>query len=209
MKKLLFVLLVMAGIQHARAQTQTLFSNNGHKTSIGAYGTPSVEFASINGKFAVLTGGYGGVFLNKKIMLGAGAYSLVNNIATDITGTDGKTQYLNYWYTGLVAEYVHNSDKLVHWSVGALVGGGGVSRRERSFFNDNDNNDHFDKYHNYDRTGFFTAQPFANIELNVWKHIRFDVGASYRFVNGSHTEGTTDNDLSGPSVHAGIKAGIF
>jgi hypothetical protein len=153
----------------------------------------------------VLTGGYGGVLLNGKWMLGAGAYSLVNNIALPGVNANGTTDYLNLWYTGLVVEYIHNSDKLIHWTAGTLIGGGGVSRRDKHRFDNNgDHNDY-----NYDRSGLFVAEPFANLEINIIKNLRFDIGASYRVVAGTSTTGITDSKLSNPSVHVGLKAGIF
>lgn len=208
MKKVLLALLVMITVQQAWAQTtqtETLFSAKGNKkTKVGAYGVPAAKFTSIDGNFGVLTGAYGGVLLNNKIMLGAGAYSLVNNIAFKDLNANGQKEYLNLWYTGLVAEYMHNSNKLIHWTVGTLIGGGGVSRREKHHdFNDND--------HDYTRdgSGFFVAEPFANLEVNLIKNLRLDVGASYRFISGTSTTGITDSKLSNPAVHVGLKAGVF
>jgi len=204
MKKILFALLVL-GAQQAWAQhstTETLFSAKKGKTTIGAYGVPAAKLTPIDGKFAVLTGGYGGVLLNKKIMLGAGAYSLVNNVKMPTLNTAGYQDYVNLWYTGFVGEYIHNSDKLVHWTAGALIGGGAVGRRDKW-------DDDFDHDHVYNNTGFFVAEPFANLELNITKFLRLDIGASYRYIAGSNTDGITDGKLSGPSVHLGIKAGKF
>jgi hypothetical protein len=209
MKKILFALLVLgaqqAWAQHAdtKTETETLFSSRkGKKTTVGAYGVPAAKLTPIDGKFAVLAGGYGGVLLNGKIMLGAGAYSLVNNVEMPTLNTSGYQDYVNLWYTGFVAEYIHNSDKLVHWTAGALLGGGGVGRRDKW-------DDDFDHDHVSNATGFFVAEPFANLELNITKFLRLDIGASYRYIAGSNTAGITDGKLSGPSVHLGIKAGKF
>ena len=206
MKKALLALLVLISVRQAwgqTAQTETLFSKGNSTTKIGAYGVPAANLTSINGKFGVLTGGYGGVLLNRKLMLGAGAYSLANNIEAPYAPTyTGHKQYLNFWYTGLAAEYIHNTDKLIHWTAGALIGGGAVSRRDKRNFDD-------DHYHSYDGTGLFVAEPFANVELNITKYIRLDVGASYRWVQGSNTPGISNSDLSNGAVHVGIKAGVF
>jgi hypothetical protein len=204
MKKIFFALVVILSTQHAWAQTQTLFGTGSKAPKLGAYGAPAVQFTSIDGKFGVLTGGYGGVLFNHKLMLGAGAYSLVNNIPLNVMGTDGNNQNLNFWYTGLMAEYIHSNDKLVHWTVGALIGGGGVSRRDKHAYDD-------DVHDNsaFDRTGAFVAEPFANLELNLTKFLKLDVGASYRYVNGTHTVGISDGKLSNGAIHVGLKAGLF
>lgn len=207
MKKILSALLVLvaqqAWAQHAT--TETLFSSKKGKTTIGAYGVPAAKFTPIDGKFGLLTGAYGGVLLNGKIMLGAGAYSLVNNVEMPVVNTGGYKEYVNLWYTGFVAEYIHNSDKLVHWTAGTLLGGGGVGRREK-WGRDYDWEDHDNVS---DASGFFVAEPFANIEVNITKFLRLDIGASYRYIAGSNTIGITDSKLSGPSVHVGLKAGKF
>jgi hypothetical protein len=209
MKKGLLVLLVLIIAQQAwaqTAQTETLFSNKGNKkTKIAAYGAPAAKFTSIDGNFGVLTGGYAGVLFNSKIMLGAGAYSLANNISFPGVNANGNKEYLNLWYTGFVAEYIHNSNKLIHWTAGTLIGGGGVSRREKRYIFDDD--DH--RNYNHDGSGFFVAEPFANLEVNIIKNLRLDVGASYRFIVGTSTTGITDSKLSNPAVHVGLKAGIF
>ncbi|PSL32160.1 hypothetical protein [Chitinophaga ginsengisoli] len=206
MKKILSALLVLAA-QQAWAQhatTETLFSSkSGKKTTIGAYGAPAAKFTPIDGKFGLLTGGYGGVLLNGKIMLGAGAYSLVNNVDMPAVNANAQKEYLNLWYTGFVAEYIHNSDKLVHWTAGALIGGGAAGRRNKNWW-DGDDHDH-----TYDNHGFFVAEPYANVELNITKFLRLDVGASYRYVGGSNTTGITDGKLGGPSLNIGLKAGKF
>jgi hypothetical protein len=205
MKKVIFALLVMVIAQQASAQTETLFSNKGNKkTKIGAYGAPATKFTSIDGNFGLLTGGYGGVLLNNKIMLGAGAWSLTNNIALPGVNAAGNKEYLNLWYTGFVGEYIHNTDKLIHWTAGTMIGGGGVSRRDRKAYFDDD-----DHHHNSDGSGFFVAEPFANLEINIIKNLRFDVGASYRLIVGTSTAGISDSKLSNPAVHVGLKAGIF
>ncbi|SFE87961.1 hypothetical protein SAMN05518672_111143 [Chitinophaga sp. CF118] len=209
MKKVLLALLVLITVQQARAQhaqTETLFSRKGQgKTKVGAYGAPATKFTSIDGNFGVLVGGYGGVLLNNKIMLGAGSWSLVNNIQMPTVNINGNKEYLSLWYTGFVAEYVHNTNKLIHWTAGTLIGGGGVSRREKYRFDDGDN--HNSTHH--DGSGFFVVEPFANLELNIIKNLRFDIGASYRLIRGSSTPGITDSKLSNPTIHAGLKAGIF
>ncbi|SFO56055.1 hypothetical protein SAMN05428949_5756 [Chitinophaga sp. YR627] len=208
MKKILAALLVLAAQQtFAQSNQETLFSakKNGKKTTIGAYGVPAAKFTPIDGKFGLLTGGYGGVLLNGKIMLGAGAYSLVNNVETPTMNTAGYKEYVNLWYTGFVAEYIHNSDKLVHWTAGALLGGGGVGRRDKNRWE----NDDWDHNSVYDQSGFFVAEPFANLEVNITKFLRLDVGASYRYIAGSSTAGITDGKIGGPSLNIGLKAGKF
>ena len=210
MKKNLLALLLFFAAQQAWAQqtdsrTQTLF--NGKRPShLGVYLAPAAKFTPIDGKFGVLTGAYGGVLINKKLMLGAGGWSLVNNIDMPRLNTNDIKQYINLWYTGFVAEYIFNPDKVVHFSAGGLIGGGGVSRRDRFRFASDDDPE---RDYNYDASGFFVAEPFVNIEINLISNLRLNIGGSYRYVAGTNTLGITDSQLNNYAVHVGFKAGIF
>ena len=214
MKKIGLALLVLITAQQAwaqRAPIESLFSNNRtekKKVTVGAYGTAIGKLTPINGKLGVLTGLQGGVLLNNKWMFGAGGYGLANSIkAPKLNVPNEQDEYIQMWYTGLMAEYTHNSNKLIHWSAGALLGGGGVGRDERhhGWHNDDD-----DRHHGWNGgSGFFVAEPFVGVELNITSYLRLNVGGSYRFISGSETPGLKDSDLSGGAFHVGIKAGKF
>ena len=203
MKKITLALLVLVTAQQAWAQhaTESLFGSKG-RTRIGAYGAPAVRFTSIDNKLGVITGGYGGVLLNNKIMLGAGGYSLVNKIAAPRPNVPDDDLDLGLWYTGFVGEYIFKSSKLIHWSAGTLIGGGGVYRDEKNRWRDHDDR-------SYDYSSFFVTEPFVQAELNITSFLRLAVGGTYRLILGSGTPGISDSNLSGPSVMVGLKAGKF
>lgn len=202
MKRLLLAVTVLFLANLAQAQQiETLAGHKGGSKKLSAYGALQGKLTTIDGKLAVITGGYGGVFLNKKILLGAGGYSLTNRVK--VNSTDNREWGL--WYTGGVFEYVHNSDKLFHWSAGALVGGGGVSDREDV---SSGNKDH-DRDIVHASNAVFVAEPFVNAEMNITPYIRLIAGGTYRQILGTGNVGISDGKLSGPSFHLGIKAGIF
>lgn len=179
----------------------------GGKTRIrvGGFGAPTIKYTTFDDKSAILLGGYAGVMLNSKIMLGAGAYALANNIEAPGALADAPAQYWNMWYTGFVPEYTFKSNKLFHAAVGFLIGGGGVYKSERYHgFDDFDDNDK-----EWDYSGFFVGEPHINFEMNITNYLRVAIGGSYRFVQGSKTEGITDSKLSGPAAHFTLKAGRF
>ncbi len=215
MKKIVLALLVLITAQQAwaqHAQMETLFSPKtaGEKkgVSVGGYGTAVGKLTPMNDKLGVLTGLQGGVLLNHKWMLGAGGYGLVNRIKSPRPNVaNDNDQSLQMWYTGLMTEYTHNPQKLIHWSVGALVGGGGVGREDwhSRWHDDDDDRDH--GWH--DGSGFFVAEPFAGVEMNITRFLRLNLSGSYRFIRGSGTPGISDSDLSGATFSLGIKAGSF
>lgn len=198
MKHIMLGCAVLLLSQFAKAQNiETLSNRTSKPSSLGAYGSLQGKITAIDGKFAVLTGGYGGVFLNKKILLGAAGYSLANRIKVP----EQQDRNWRLWYTGAVFEYVFKSDKLFHWSAGALVGGGGVSQRTE--YNKGRDEVHVS-------SGFTVAEPFINAELNITHYLRVVAGGSWRqtFGVGSNV-GISDAKLSAPAFHLGIKAGLF
>ncbi|ASZ13953.1 hypothetical protein KTO58_04330 [Chitinophaga pendula] len=202
MKRTLIATLLLCCACYANAQRIQTLSGHG-KVKVGGYGGPAAKFTSIDNNFTVMAGAYGGVFLDKKFLLGIGGYTNVNNVPATPSKINNQHQYWQMWYGGFNGEYVHNSDKLVHFSVGALIGGGGVFRRTR-FEEINEFDDHFRDY-----SSFFVAEPTINVEVNITTFLRVFAGGSYRFVQGSGTPGITDQKLSGPSAQIGIKAGAF
>lgn len=203
--KIVLVLITMLAAQLSFAQDSKIESlAGGGKTKIrvGGFGAPTIKFTTFDDQLGILMGGYAGVMLNSKLMLGAGAYALVNNIEAARTNAADPTLYWNMWYTGFVPEYTFKSNKLFHAAVSTLIGGGGVMKNERykGFDEDSDNLDY---------SGFFVAEPQVNFEMNITSYLRVAIGGSYRFVSGSSTQGITDDKLSGPAAHFSIKAGRF
>lgn len=198
MKQIMLVCAVLLLSQFAKAQhIETLTSRTGKPSSFGAYGSAQGKITAIDGKFAVMTGGYGGVFLNKKILLGAAGYSLANRIKVP----QQEDRNWNVWYTGAIVEYVFNSDKLFHWSAGTLLGGGGVSQRTE--YRKGRDDVHVS-------SGFAVAEPFINAEMNITHYLRITAGGSWRQTFGTSSGvGITDAKLSAPAFHLGIKAGLF
>ncbi|WP_341837036.1 hypothetical protein WJU16_04005 [Chitinophaga pollutisoli] len=197
MKKLLTVFALLTMIAETQAQDiQTLAGRTGKPKTFGAYGHALGTISAVNGDFAVFTGAYGGVFLNKKWLLGAGAKSLANNVRLETPDRP----HIGFWYTGAVAEYVHNTDKLFHWSAGALVGGGSVSERDKT-------------YHTrdlvYASSAVVVAEPFVQVEMNVTHYLRVVAGGSYRRVFGAGGVNITNDKLSAPGFSLGVKAGLF
>ena len=168
----------------------------------GGYGGIVVKFTSINNQFALLVGGRGGWIINHAFVLGIGGYGLVNDIPSYIIGPFGE-RYVDFGYGGLELEYVFDSDHLIHLSLHALIGGGGV--RYRSEW-ENDAWDP-DSHHSYDAV--FVFEPGMNIDLNVIKWFRLSAGASFRFVRGSTSGVSTNRDLSGPSAMLTFRFGKF
>jgi hypothetical protein len=182
------------------AQEETLLSS-GERVHHGGFGGPVVKFTTINGEFGTLVGGRGGWLINHTVSLGIGGYGLVNNIKTGGV-LHGGDAYLGFGYGGFELEVIVSHNKLVHFTVLGLIGGGSVYSRQKNHWG-------WDPDNGYNHTAIFVGEPGANLELNVTTFFRINAGISYRFVSGSDFASITDSDLSGLSGVLTLKFGSF
>jgi hypothetical protein len=184
----LFVFLVAGP---ALAEDEVLF---GKDVENGGYGGPVIKVSKIKGETAILMGGYGGWLINHSFLVGGGFFGLTNEIEAPIAG---EKYYYDLGYTGLVLEYINSSHKLVHYSVGTLIGAGEVEYDSKISKID------------YDRDSIFVLEPWINWELNISSSFRLGFGVSYRYVDGVRLEGTSEEDLSGATANLTLKFGAF
>ncbi|HEY4611797.1 MAG TPA: hypothetical protein VII11_02320 [Bacteroidota bacterium] len=204
MKHLLLSLIFLFTIP-ALAQEETLIGSG--EVEHGGYGAVVVKFTSVNDDFGVLVGGRGGWIINHTFSIGGAGYGLANNIRAHSVGPFGQ-EFVDFGYGGLDLEYISNSDDLVHFSIHALIGAGGVGFRRG--FGDNDNG--WDNYYDHDShryDAFFIFEPGINIDLNIIKWFRASLGAGYRYISGVNSGASTNADLSGPSGILTFRFGKF
>jgi hypothetical protein len=112
---------------------------------------------------------------------------------------------------GGFVEYSLWSDQLIHLTIPLFIGGG-----ELSLDNRGDDNQQ-DWYSSYGDDYFFVVEPGLQAELNLYKYVRFHLGAGYRIVNGIDYNETSDtenlnlgnSDISGFTLSAGLEIGLF
>lgn len=187
----------------AMADEEILFSGD---IESGGFGGPVVQISQFKGVSALVVGGRGGWIINHSFILGGGGYGLTTNVKADVQ-SDGRDLYLNVNYGGLLLEYVFESDKLLHFSMHALLGGGGVNYTTHRMG---------DEYHNWendsepiDLDAIFVAEPGIALNLNVTKFFRIGAGVSYRYVSGVALEGLTNDDLNGFGANLYFNFGSF
>jgi hypothetical protein len=180
-------------------QEETLIGNG--EVSHGGFGGPVIKFTQIKGEPGVLVGGRGGWIINHSFVIGGGGYGLVNKINANNYFL-GLKPYLNFGYGGVELEYIMHSDKLLHFTVCTLIGGGAVSYRENLW------DDSWDDW-NFPNDAFFVFEPAANVELNIISFFRINAGVSYRFISGADFDDLKDKDLAGVSAVLTLKFGKF
>jgi hypothetical protein len=185
-------------------QVQSLFHGKG---CVG-YGALSNKFTYIDGHFANMVGVYGGVYLNRSFLLGIGAAGLTNDIKVPVEHRAELLEDLSYMYgqVGMMTEYVVASNKAVHVAFNLFSGAGFTFQYERGDWHD----DHeMDWDGSRDEDWFFVVEPGVQLELNLFKWMRFSPGVSYRAVVDSEAMGLSDSKLSDVSYNLTLKFGKF
>lgn len=159
------VLMIPAG---ALAQ-QTLL---GEGVESGGYGGPGMRLTGLNGELAIQAGGQGAWVIGKKYALGGGGYGITSNHEVTETGT---LYEVEFGYGGLLLEYLHDPDRLVHTYGSLLIGVGGVSLRDPSLASDVDD---------VDDDVVLVVEPAVHLGLNVARTFRVGLGAGWRLVTG-------------------------
>ena len=194
MKKYGFLFLSIFLTTSLLAQEETLVGNGFHS---GGYGGPVWKIGLVNGKAGMYSGGRGGWIINHKFVIGGGGYGMIMDVSTDEVSTGGKPLYLDLSYGGFEMEYIHNSDKLIHWTIHTMLGSGSAKLKEH------------DPREAIENDQFYVIEPSFNVDINISSWFRIGFGASYLFAIGADLGGITSSDISGPSGLIILKFGRF
>ncbi len=177
----------------ALGQVEQLIEGN---IESGGFGGPVLKVTSMGGTTGILVGGRGGWIINHTFIVGGGGYGLANYVEASTPGPNGEP-YISFGYGGLELEYVQNWQRLVHFSVGVLIGAGGVGYRDEHYTSD------------VDMRGAFVLEPWAEVHLNVVTFFRVSGGVSYRWVTGANSPAASDSKLSGVAGILTLRFGSF
>ncbi len=143
---------------------------------------PELAVTDLGDSTSELAGLQVGVSVDRALYIGVGGRALVNSIDAGPAFKDVGAG--DFWYAGLTVEYTFLSEKLVHGSIGALVGGGKLDvEGEAGGAKENAN--------------LFVAEGGPNLLFNLTQSTELGLGVGYRYVNGSDFAGLESSDLSG------------
>ena len=204
---IVILLLVLISSFSQAQEMQTLFKG---ARSSGGYAALSNKFTAIDGEYANMVELYGGWFINKRFLLGVGGAATTNyiDVPEEFSTLPGASMSYGYGQFGLVTEYVFGSNKAVHLNFTMLSGAGFTFQYMRPRWNEWDTYDHVDNYDS-DENFFFVIEPGVQLEMNVFKWMRFSPGVSYRKTFGSDAEGLDDDALANVSYNLTLKFGKF
>ena len=178
---LFFILSLFTGMIQLYAQqeeetTQSILSD---KTVISGFGSPFVEFSSVNNQFAVCVGGGGALMIDHTFFIGGYFEGITtNHYMPDLSEfVNIEEPGISFEHGGIWMGYVYKPKKAVHGGLSIKLGWGEIDL-EGDGYNYNPDLD-------YDfRDRIFTVQPQVEVEFNMTKWFKINVGAGYRIVTG-------------------------
>jgi hypothetical protein len=190
-------------------EIRTLIGSDRVRAS-GGYGALTNKFTTIKGQRANMAGIYAGWYINHKFTLGVSGAAVTNNIEVPDTYStvSGKEMSYEYGQFGLLTEYVIGSNRVFHIGIQLFSGAGFTTQYQRYDWDHDDDYD-FDEQNAHDTNWFVVTEPGVNIEVNVFKWMRFCPGISYRAAFGSEGLGMKDKDINGTSLNLSLKFGKF
>ncbi len=198
-------------------ETRYLFENKDIR--ISGFGGPVLSFSEVSGDAALLTGGGGAVLINRTFYIGGFGEGLSSvhtlPVLSVMNSTGDVTDYYdlrtNFGYGGLWAGYIFHPEKVIHAVVSSRIGVGSVSLAENDY--------HIDRYDNIMEDMVFVFTPQVELEVNVFRWLRINAGAGYRFTGGiekqyRNRQGNlvdyfSGKDFSGPQFSLGLLFGVF
>lgn len=107
--------------------------------------------------------------------------------------------YMDFWSAGVFLEYTLWSKKMLHLTFPLFLGYGEVQMDGKGD----------DYYPDLDESNFFLVEPMAQMELNLHRNLRINAGAGYRWVSDMTYRNFNQSAISGLTISAGLKMGLF
>lgn len=180
----------------------------GKEKEITGFGNVDFRIGEVVSQQALIMGAYGGILVNKNVMLGVAGYGIATESQFEGFNPETREQRdLNIYggYAGMLMGFKIASKEIIHLSVPMVIGAGHLDISDDNYFDLSNGDNDF----NLESTAFFVFEPSALLELNVSHHFRLGFGAGYRLVRGSNLKNLNDNDLSGFSGVVSFQLGKF
>jgi hypothetical protein len=183
MKKLIYLTLILsfsAGMNLLFAQvegdsTRYLLTE---KTVISGFGSPFVEFSSVDNQFAVCLGGGAAMLINQTFFIGGYFEGIVtNHYREDLqTIVEAEKPKIAFEHGGIWLGYIYKHKKAIHGGLSAKLGWGEIDLKDGESGNPASDYDYRDR--------IFTIQPQVEMEFNMTEWFKINAGVGYRFVSG-------------------------
>jgi hypothetical protein len=173
----LFACVTSLYAQEKNDTTQVLLSD---KVVLSGFGSPFVEFSSVNSEFAVCLGGGAGLMINRTLFIGGYFEGIMtNHYREDLkTIVNIEKPTISLEHGGIWLGYVYKPKSAIHGGLSMKLGWGEIDLEGNGYTYDTNLvvSDFADK--------IFTVIPQAEVEFNMTKWFKINVGVGYRFVTG-------------------------
>jgi hypothetical protein len=192
MKKVLIIIsfFLVSGLIYSQEKDEIRTLIGQKNIHFSGFGGPMMNITAINGEFAFMMGGGGGIMLNDFFI---GGYGM--GLATSIPYGNG-TERLDFGYGGLWIGYNIKAKKMIHPAVHLQLGWGNISREDHETYD-------------YDPDNVFVITPALEMELNVTRFFKFGIGACYSIVTSVNDPNFSSVDFNNPGAFISFKFGGF
>ncbi|MBN1594890.1 hypothetical protein JW933_03085 [candidate division FCPU426 bacterium] len=194
----------LLAMQKPAYEAETLFASRIY--AHGGYGAFGNKITTYDGKTGYMAGGRGAWIINHCFLLGGGGYGATCPAIEREFAQEQKK--LKFGYGGLELGYVFTPHRLLHFSLQALIGAGGIGYVEEVITGRDEYGNDIIAYEG-EGDAFFVAEPMLYLEVNVTEWFRLCLGGGYRYVAGVDLKGVSNQDLSGASAELLFKFGYF
>lgn len=178
----------------------------GKKVVFSGYGGVDVLYTRMFERDGAVIGLKGALLLDHRLALGLAGYGWTNPVRGPNSDT-GRSRRYQTGYGGFTVHYSIYWDSPAYLTVGALMGGGGVSLTSWDGDRD-DRDDRRDDDESVTDT-FVVFQPDVTLHLNITPWLRTGVMAGYRVTQGVGYLGFEEEDVNGLVLGATLQVGNF
>lgn len=178
----------------------------GKMSHSGGYGAVSFKSSSFNDETLVMAGLRGAWIVNRTLAIGLDMYGIIPTtkyINIDESNADNEVRLLG-GYGGLMLEPIFFSNEVVHITFPISAGAGWLGYEDpdaREFFGGEDNL--------VDDDVFWYIEPGANLEVNIARNFRIDLGVSKRFTQDLQLLNTPSDEFDKVNYYLTLKIGGF
>lgn len=186
---------------HNRSDIKTLSGSLNHS---GGFGAMSFRATDFRGQTMVLGGIRGGWIVNRTLGIGVEGHGIVPTAKFDDIDPNNTVVALG-GYGGMFLELIFFSNQVVHITFPVSGGAGwlGYALDWEDYSGMNPGGLYGDS------DIFWYVEPGVDLEVNIARNFRMDLGVSKRFTQDLDLDGTTDKDFSGLNYFLTLKIGGF
>jgi len=183
---LTLIALLTVSANSSAFERESLIKGKGY--THGGFGGLSSKTTELNGTTETMLGLKGAWLLNHNVYVGLAGYGTNSKI---------KDTDLHMGYGGVIAGYIFEPSKMMHYNVEMLLGAGGLDEGRHSA-DDSETTD-----------TFAVIEPSANVSFSITQYADLSFGVSYRLVQETNQANLSDSDLSGLSFNTSLVFGRF